>query len=976
VRGGFHSTAKLGLNWQLISYVNLIKVYLTGSRCFLWWSLLSFAVPWIGLGQTPDDRVDYLIECTLDPDHKILKASMKVRYHHLMGDTLHELRCHLWMNSLSKPNSPYARQLKALGLRKWLTIPFDPKDAFSHLQFTSESGKQLSFDFIDKSHEILRLELDRVISPGDSYTFHCQFQLKVPPLISRGGYMGSAYHMTQWYPKIARYDSTGWHTMPYLELGEYYNPFGNYEVRINLPPSYRIGATGEIKNSESDSSSGEWIFQAQNVVDFAWFADTNFLIRTDTMNIDDQQIRIQVFSYPNLLSPWNNAVVYAKNALRYLSARMGIYPYPILNLVESPLKTAEAMEYPMISVIDRGYSDPVSLEAVIFHEIAHNWFQASVANNERIEAWLDEGLVTFYEQEFMKNKASKTFLSDAPLSIVSDYRDKSHFSWYVQASHGIDQAPTDPIVGFNTIGYVQSMYERPAKGLALVQEFLGPEAMDTLMRNYYSLYKWRHPAGANLTKLFRNQGLSWYESLYLNSNQKINTRLGIQDNQIRIRQNAGFSIPITLSGYFKNQLIWKKTLISPSDTLVGLPPDSTYYIEADAAFLLPELNRRDNILRLRKSPFVPSKRSLHLLPGIGSSVSQNIYCHPLIARNNANGVFPGLALHNISIPKTSFLFGLLAGYGISSGKWVWLAGFDKTWYAKSKRSPSIRLDGEWRRFSYLDDGDFISQYEKLAGRISLLLPPKNQLAPQRQISLRLIQSRLLESRRSAPFTNISPIVQLKWESIQTKHLFPKEIHSQLELAQKIIKASAVYSIKLPFGGLRGGHHTIRGMAGWMQNNNRFNAVPFSLSGGIQAGYQLDYTWDELLWSRGPEDTESGRQIFNKDASFRTLSRPILFDQWLIGVGYRLKINGWIPIRPYVQWAIGSDGGNGSSQHYTTGCSLVILNDLLELNFPLVESKSIRSGYPDELKSNYFRKINLLLNLRDLNPIKWAHRIGR
>ena len=91
--------------------------------------------------------------------------------------------------------------------------------------------------------------------------------------------------------------------MPYLDQGEFYSEFGNYNVQITLPANYVVAATGDLQNEseiafiqsrmlKNDSSllntlaknpvSSENFktirYTQQNVHDFAWFANKQFLV--------------------------------------------------------------------------------------------------------------------------------------------------------------------------------------------------------------------------------------------------------------------------------------------------------------------------------------------------------------------------------------------------------------------------------------------------------------------------------------------------------------------------------------------------------------------------------------------------------------------------------------------------------------------------------------------------------------------------
>lgn len=63
------------------------------------------------------------------------------------------------------------------------------------------------------------------------------------------------------------------------------------------------------------------------------------------------------------------------------------------------------MEYPSLimtnatSFYDGTIVDPLSLFEWLSHEIAHQWFYATIGNNEYKEAWIDEWFTTYLERQ-------------------------------------------------------------------------------------------------------------------------------------------------------------------------------------------------------------------------------------------------------------------------------------------------------------------------------------------------------------------------------------------------------------------------------------------------------------------------------------------------------------------------------------------------------------------------------------------------
>ena len=59
------------------------------------------------------------------------------------------------------------------------------------------------------------------------------------------------FQPTQWYPRVAVYDDLrGWDTELYLGPSEFYNNFGRFDVKIDVPAGWIVSGTGVLQNPE------------------------------------------------------------------------------------------------------------------------------------------------------------------------------------------------------------------------------------------------------------------------------------------------------------------------------------------------------------------------------------------------------------------------------------------------------------------------------------------------------------------------------------------------------------------------------------------------------------------------------------------------------------------------------------------------------------------------------------------------------
>jgi len=357
------------------------------------------------------------------------------------------------------------------------------------------------------------------------------------------------YTIAQFFPRMAVYnDVEGWQNKQFLGRGEFTLPFGNYDVKLDVPADMVVGATGEIQNKEqvltaeqlarlesaktsetpvlivtqAEAEAAEkgrvearktWHFKAENVRDFGWAASRKFIWDAQGVKFGDRTV-LAMSLYPKEGNPmWEK---YSTKAivltLETYSKFTFDYPYPVAYSINGK---SIGMEYPMICFNggrtneDGSFSDETKYRTVlvIIHEVGHNYFPMIINSDERQWTWMDEGLNTFLQYQTEKawtDESGKAFPSQrGPAKNIVPYMggDKRYISPIMTNSESIFQ-------------FGNNAYGKPCTGLNILREtIMGPELFDYSFKMYANRWMFKHPSPADFFRTMEDASavdLDWF----------------------------------------------------------------------------------------------------------------------------------------------------------------------------------------------------------------------------------------------------------------------------------------------------------------------------------------------------------------------------------------------------------------------------------------------------------------------------------
>lgn len=401
------------------------------------------------------------------------------------------------------------------------------------------------------------------LAPGQEVTLRIKFEVKLPEVFARMGYLGDFVMAGQWFPKVAAYETVGtrnrseegWNVHQYHGNSEFYSDFGVYSVKIHVPENYVVAATG-MQTKTSNLGEGRKVvhFYAEDVHDFAFALSPDFITHETSFSSDSiPGVKIKLYVDPQHEPLAERYLHAAKSALAYYGKYYGTYPYSTLSIVVPPKGASGAggMEYPtLVTALAADEEKPgYDLERTVIHEIGHQYWYGIVANNEFEEAWLDEAFTSYAEEKVMENV----------YSVYSNHR--------IEAVYMTNPAPLklNAWEYRNHQHYAENVYLRGKLLLLDIEQIIGTAQMNKVMRSYFQTYQFKHPTTEQFQALLEQitkQSWQQYFDRHVYSDEtsdlaikKIETRqlqemdTDFYEYSILLQQNSAFnrSVPIELT---------------------------------------------------------------------------------------------------------------------------------------------------------------------------------------------------------------------------------------------------------------------------------------------------------------------------------------------------------------------------------------------------------------------------------------------
>ncbi|GAB4569576.1 MAG: M1 family metallopeptidase [Anaerolineales bacterium] len=263
-----------------------------------------------------------------------------------------------------------------------------------------------------------------------------------------------------------------------------------YTLIVTVPKPYEVAANGVLEETKDNGDTVTYRFIVRDPM--ASYLTTININDFDTEEmVSEGGIPIRNYYVASLPDDINKPFARQGEMIDYFSEIFGPYPFDVYGALVLDIQYGAALENQTMSIFG---SDMVSAddiegsEAVVAHELAHQWFGDSVSVADWSDIWLNEGFATYGEGLWVEYLYGRKGLDEWAAGLYEEV--SAYPSFYPPPGK---PAPNNLFNG--------GVYLRGGLTLHALRLEVGDEAFFEILRTYHERYKFSNATTADFIQV-------------------------------------------------------------------------------------------------------------------------------------------------------------------------------------------------------------------------------------------------------------------------------------------------------------------------------------------------------------------------------------------------------------------------------------------------------------------------------------------
>ena len=523
------------------------------------------------------EYAEYDIEARLDTSHKKVFAKQTVTFTNNSRKEIQQLYFYIY------PNRAYTKKeqkfmARFAGYFKTDFFPEGFKAGALTVQSLKSGEAELSYRIEGKDKTVLAVDLPFGLVPDETVSVNIDFIVDIPRSLGRFGWNDNMFRLSRWYPILAVHNEDGWQLNPFYPFHRpFYSEASLYNVKLTVPKEQVVIHSGIAADESLDGN--EKVLEVSTprpIREFTFATGPDYLLVEDFF--DD--VRIKSYYLPGNDDRAKEALRNARDVFACYTKLFGKYPYAEFSIVPVQLGYGGEQNSNLVYIDTRVYQLPGVLsryfDFMIAHETGHQWLYNVVGIDEYREMWLEEGVNSYFIQEYLADKyGENASVFEFPQWFKGwewalpplTFRRTRDFRYKLLSRIGMDHAVVSDLESFREPSSIFSItYGKGARVVGMLRYYLGEEAFFNVWRRVYKEYSFKNLSIEGFIKICEEEAgsdLDWFFEPWLYSDEKFDYAVKrVTDKTIEIENKGGMDMPVDVKVGFTDgtheQFRWDK----------------------------------------------------------------------------------------------------------------------------------------------------------------------------------------------------------------------------------------------------------------------------------------------------------------------------------------------------------------------------------------------------------------------------------